>query len=46
MADRPAAYVRSSGFTDRERADALSIVRGVLSPTGLVSPALASAAWA
>ena len=31
-------------FTDRERADALSIVRGVLSPTGLVNLALASAA--
>lgn len=28
--------------TDRERADALSIVRGVLSPTGLVNLALAS----
>jgi len=33
-------------FTDREREDALSIVRGVLSPTGLVSLALASAAVA
>jgi spectinomycin phosphotransferase len=32
--------------TDRERADALSIVRGVLSPTGLVNLALASAAGA
>jgi spectinomycin phosphotransferase len=33
-------------FTDRERSDALSIVRGVLSPTGLVNLALASAAEA
>ena len=33
-------------FTDRERSDALSIVRGVLSPTGLVNLALASAAKA
>lgn len=33
-------------FTDRERSDALSIVRGVLSPAGLVNLALASAAKA
>lgn len=33
-------------FTYREREDALSIVRGVLSPTGLVNLALASAAGA
>jgi spectinomycin phosphotransferase len=33
-------------FTDRERSDALSIVRGVLSPTGLVNLALSSAAEA
>ena len=32
--------------TDRERTDALSIVRGVLSPTGLVDLALASATGA
>lgn len=43
----PAAQiVEMHRSTDRERADALSIVRGVLSPTGLVNLALASAAGA
>jgi spectinomycin phosphotransferase len=41
----PAAQVVDlKRFTDSERSDALSIVRGVLSPTGLVDLALASAA--
>jgi hypothetical protein len=39
---RFAAYLHR--FTDRERSDALSIFRGVLSPTGFVNLALASAA--
>lgn len=43
----PAAQiVNVHRFTDCERSDALSIVRGVLSPTGLVNLALASAAKA
>ena len=43
----PAAQiVNVHRFTDRERSDALSIVRGVLSPTGLVNLALAAAAKA
>lgn len=43
----PAAQIVDvNRFTDRERSDALSIVRGVLSPTGLVNLALASAAQA
>lgn len=38
----PAAQVMDVRRPERERADALSIVRGVLSPTGLVSLALSS----
>ena len=40
------AIVDVKRFTDRERSDALSIVRGVLSPTGLVNLAITSAAEA
>jgi spectinomycin phosphotransferase len=39
----PAAHVVDvHRYTGQERADALSIIRGVLSPTGLVSLALSS----
>lgn len=46
LASPAAQIVDVHRFTDRERADALSIVQGVLSPTGLVNLALASAAEA